>query len=341
MQKISELLPGLLPASATIPEPMERDFALTPPTSTPVRRRKSRSVSGLTPTQLRLMKSPAVLSEAPDSVLYQHSSLCQTCLPYRNPGDEVREWERVNGNARIRLEAGPATHPETGRFVRIGLPYGPKPRIILAHLNAEALRTGSPEIEVEASLTAFISRMGLDTNGRNMKAVKDQLARLSTTTIYIGRLEDGEATTDTAKFVGGFRVWFPRSDQRRILWPSTVRLSLEYFTSLQNHAVPLNEAAVAALSHSAMALDVYSWLAQRLHRIPSNKPAVVPWAALQAQFGWHYDRIRDFRQAFLVSLKQVHTQYRAARLEVISKGMRLHQSPPPVPSRIMLLGSGS
>ena len=43
------------------------------------------------------------------------------------------------------------------------------------------------------------------------------------------------------------------------------------------HAVPLNEAAVARLSHSAMGLDIYVWLAQRLHRIAPGSPAFVPW----------------------------------------------------------------
>src|SRR5206468_10557948 len=126
----------------------------------------------------------------------------QTCLPYRDPGEDVLTWERANGNARILLEAGRAVHPESGEFVRVGLPYGPKPRLILAHLNAEALRTQSPVIDVSASLSAFMSRLGLDTNGRNMKAVKEQLARLSTTTIYIGRVEDGRATTNRASIIG-------------------------------------------------------------------------------------------------------------------------------------------
>jgi hypothetical protein len=31
--------------------------------------------------------------------------------------------------------------------------------------------------------------------------------------------------------------------------------------------VPLNAAAEARLSHGAMALGVYTWLAQRLHRV--------------------------------------------------------------------------
>jgi hypothetical protein len=35
---------------------------------------------------------------------------------------------------------------------------GPKPRLILAHLNAEAPRLGSPEVTMEDSLSAFVSR---------------------------------------------------------------------------------------------------------------------------------------------------------------------------------------
>jgi hypothetical protein len=70
-------------------------------------------------------------------------------MPYRNPGDSTRVWDRKQGRAHLRIEAGSALHPEKETFVDIGLPWGPKPRLILTYLNAEALRTGSPVIEVE------------------------------------------------------------------------------------------------------------------------------------------------------------------------------------------------
>ena len=70
-----------------------------------------------------------------------------------------------------------------------------------------------------------------------------------------------------------------------MLWPSVVRLSQEYFESLASHAVPLDERAIAALANSPVALDVYAWLAQRLHRIPKNKLQQVSWPALYEQFG--------------------------------------------------------
>ena len=70
----------------------------------------------------------------------------------------------------------------------------------------------------------------------------------------------------------------------------TIQLSLDYFDSLQEHAVPLNEADLAALAHSALALDLYCWLAQRLHRVNPARPAFIQWPALKQQFGPDYGR---------------------------------------------------
>ena len=122
-----------------------------------------------------------------------------------------------------------------------------------------------------------------------------------------------------------------------MLWPSTVRLSLDYFESLQHHAVPLDERAVAALSHSAMGLDIYAWLAQRLHRVSPAKPAFIPWTAIKEQFGWHYGRMDNFKRVFRQTLDMVLSQYRGARLELDDRGMTLRNSPPPVKGRMALI----
>ena len=290
------------------------------------------------PIQRRLIESSvAIEQDDPETILFQHTVFCQTGLPYRDPGDNMREWERVNGNAHLEVIAGKVMHPEQGRLVPLGLPWGAKPRLILAHLNAQALRTGSPVIEVEDSLTAFVRRLRLDPKGRNMRAIKSQLARLSAASIRLGILHDGHALTINSQIVTAFDLWFPKDERQRVLWPSTVRLSLDYFTSLQKHAVPLDERAIAALSNSAMGLDVYAWLAQRLRRVSPTSPAFIPWVALKQQFGWHYGRMRDFRRVFTQTLKVVHTQYRAANVALDERGLTLRQSPPPIKGRVTVI----
>ena len=288
--------------------------------------------------QKRLVESAVeIAGEDAASILYQHSVFCQTCLPYRNPGDGLRMWERINGNAHLQILAGAAMHPELKRMVSVGLPYGPKPRLILAYLNSEAVRQQSPIIDIDRSLTSFVKRLRLDTGGRTISSIKDQLARLAASSIRLGMVQHGHALTINTQIVTAFDIWFPKDNQQRVLWPSTVKLSSEYFESLIKHAIPLDDRALAALSGNAMALDVYCWLAQRLWRINWGQKVFVPWSQLKSQFGWHYARMNDFKKEFRVTLQQVHSQYAGARLDLDGRGMTLFHSPSPVRGREPLL----
>ena len=86
-----------------------------------------------------------------------------------------------------------------------------------------------------------------------------------------------------------------------------------------------------------MGLDIYCWLAQRLHRISPFKPQFIPWTALKEQFGWNYSRMRKFREVFRLTLDMVASQYRGARVELDDHGMTLRNSPPPIPSRFAVV----
>ena len=219
-------------------------------------------------------------------------------MPYRDPG-EIRLWKRSQGAVHLEVEAGRAFHPRKADFVDVGLPFGPKPRLILAYLNGEALKTGSPVIEVEESLTAFVQRIGLCQDGRSICIVKGQLSRLAASEIRLAlAYGDQQARQVNAHIVGEFDLWFPKDTRQRVLWPTTVRLDPRYFDSLQRHAVPLDERAVAALSHSAMGLDIYAWLAQRLHRVEPGQPAFIPWKCIKEQFGHQYGRMDNFKRVF-------------------------------------------
>ncbi len=204
---------------------------------------------------------------------------------------------------------------------------------MLIHLATEAVRTGSPVVDVEESMTAFARSLGMETNGQQLRSLKDQLARLAAATVRMGVVEEGRAVQVQTQFVSAFDLWFPKQADQRVLWPSTVRLSEEYFQSLGQHAVPLDHRAVAALASSSMALDVYVWLAQRLHRVPTGKPQFIAWASLHEQFGQGFARIRDFRRRFLQTLHHVESAYPAARLSADDGGLTLSHSPPPVAPR--------
>jgi hypothetical protein len=284
-----------------------------------------------------------IATSAPEDLAFTHSVLAQTSLPTAKPPDGMLRWERRQGKATLLVVAGEALDPQTQKFAQLPLPYGPKARLLLMHLNSEAVRRQSPVIPVEDSMTAFFRRlMGRTQDGRQIRMLKAQLASLAAATFRLGIMQgDDRALQVDTKVVSAFDLWFPKNDTQRVLWPSTLRLSLDYYESLTRFAVPLDERAIAALAHSAMALDIYCWLAQRLHRIPAGQPQFIPWAAAYDQFGQGYREIRKFRRDFLALLAQVKAAYPAARLSNDPRGLTLEASQPPVLKRIVQVGGVS
>jgi len=299
-------------------------------------------VNRVVPTAV--VKTPA-RNHSPDDqsdLCYQHSIFCQMRLPYRNPGD-ASSWTRRQGDRILTIEAGHKTDPATGEDTPAEIPWGTKARLILAHVNGEALRQSSPEIEVGKTLYAFVKRITrCHANGREMKVFNDQLTNLGAATIYFKFRNDSPSEHRLQKrrcmVIAGVEVW-AKKGRSIYAWNSHLHLSHEYFESLKEHAVPLNEAALAELSQNAMALDVYAWLAERLHRIHPPTPAFIPWPGLQEQFGDGYQRMDNFKSRFAEVLKRVQAQYQRAQIELNGKGMIAHHSAPPVAKRLFAADS--
>lgn len=187
---------------------------------------KPNKLQPLSSVRRRLLESAA--REESRNIIFQHTVLAQTSLPYRNPGDDVRRWERTQGEVHLLVQAGVARHPRDRRWIEQGLPWGTKPRLILAHLNREALlnRPPSPEINVGTSLTAFVERIRGFEHGREIRAFKDQLTRLAAARISLANhyAEDRVCQIE-ARIVGSFDLWLEKDHRQRVLWPSTVVLS--------------------------------------------------------------------------------------------------------------------
>jgi hypothetical protein len=172
---------------------------------------KEKAAPKLTLVQKRAINASVEISlSPPEDIAYQHTVFCQTCLPYRDPGDEVREWKRQQGRVFLLVEAGQAYHPELQDFVKVGLPFGPKARLILAHLNGEALRQDSPLVRVENTLTGFVRRIqdpfkaGRSPTGPEIRKFKDQLVRVSASTMRLAVDVDSRMLQVNSQIVGVF-----------------------------------------------------------------------------------------------------------------------------------------
>jgi len=282
----------------------------------------------------------------PAELRYLHIVLAQCGLPYREPEAGVQFYEKRNGRTSLILTPGVLLDPKTRKPTMQGIPYGAKPRLLMIHLCTEAKLRKSPEVEIADSMSAFMHDLGLGvTGGKNgsIGRFKEQLSRLAATRMQLLFQDDEKVSMVNATSpISRYDVWFPRSPNQRMLWPTTVTLSNEFYESLMGqNALPLDARAIRALQQSAMALDVYTWLAHRLRRVPRNRPAPISWFALQTQFGPEYNDRYKFRQDFKEAVTKVLAVYPGARVDLPhnSGTLTLRHSPPPVPSRSRTLSA--
>jgi len=98
-----------------------------------------------------------IRQNAAAEISYQHTVLCQTGFPYRETS--LRRWERRNGRVFLEIEAGRALDPDTERYVDLPLPFGSKARLILIYLCSTAVRLQSQTIDVDRTMTSFITQL--------------------------------------------------------------------------------------------------------------------------------------------------------------------------------------
>lgn len=265
---------------------------------------------------------------------YLPAVLCQVGLP-RSP-TEGRTFERTSGNVSLQVEAGTVWDGKGWQHQPI--PYGVRPRLALVHIATQAIRTNSRTVDVGGSVNAFLTELGLDNGGKAYRQMRQQMTALAACTLRLGRVDTRNiagverdfAVTLEAKPFRQFEAWIDSSGSQPSLWPTEVELTQEFFESIRATAVPLEHRALAQLSHSALALDLYTWLAHRLYRVRRGGSRI-SWAALQEQFGTEYRDRKQFKREFKRRLRETLTAYPDAKVEEVDGGLMLRASPPPIP----------
>ena len=283
--------------------------------------------------------SVEIEQEDPLEIVYQHSLFCQVALPRRRP--EGRTFERSYRNGSVCMEAGKLWNGH--QWLEQPLPAGPKPRLALMHIHSQAIKTRSPYVDIGRSCAEFLDRLGLNTDGGSTyRLFKREMKALAACRLTLGYTEAGKIITLNTQPISRFEAWLtPDGDYAPALWPAELRLSQEYFESLQEHAVPLDPRAVSALAHSALALDVYSFLARRLHSL--QKPVKVTWHQFHAQFGQEFtgqDAVKNFRREFLPAIRASLALYPEAKVDEVRGGLLLKPSMPPVHARSVAISHG-
>lgn len=256
-----------------------------------------------------------------DALGFLARAMVQATLPHRRVAGT--EFERRNGAFRLSLLAPSA----------VGLPYGSIPRLLLAWLTTEAVRTKSRELVLGDSLSAFMRELGLiPTGGRwgSIGRLKAQTARLFAATVSCVYEGDGRTALLGYRLADKAMLWWDaQRPAQAALWASTVVLSEPFYAEVINRPVPVDMRALRILKRSPLALDLYAWLTYRMSYL--SKPTTIPWVALAAQFGSDYGRLRDFKAAFVGELRKVEIVYPDLRVSPDDGGLTLLPSKPHIP----------
>lgn len=277
------------------------------------------------------------LHDRPD---YLHAIMCQLGLPRSR--QESRTFKRSVGSASMLLQAGHRADAKGG-WTELPLPYGSKPRLALIHISSEAVRTQSPHIDVSDGIVPFLKNAGISINGQGFKLFKDQMTYLSACEMNLAWTHGDRLDQMKCAPVQSFSAWADPFTAQSAFWPDELTLGHEFFETLCAHAVPLDPRAIYALKGSALALDIYSWMAYRLCKIRKDSGQKLYWKNLRDQFGQEYACPKNFKKAFSSALRQVMTVYPDAKVRTEQGGIRFYPSPPPIRKKrvVVKLPNGS
>ena len=276
-----------------------------------------------TKTARRLIEiATGVLADESDDRVFTHPVLCLTILPHRaRPEREI--WKRVNGPYTLMVQP---TADHDGTYY--GVPHGSKARLILLYLQTEAVKTNSRVIELGTSMRRWLRSMGVTITGPNYQEVRRQAQKIERALVSFTFTSEGTTVSWQDTIIrGSFER--PCSDEVR-----TVELSESFFKSITERPVPVCEAAIRLLGERCMALDLYLWLAYRLHSL--QRPTVVSWASLHSQFGAATRLLKHFKPHFAREIEAALAAYPDARVDLTEDGVRLHPSPSPTGSILRL-----
>lgn len=208
-------------------------------------------------------------------------------LPYRDPGKDCKNWHRKNGNVSIDVVSG----YEDG--IPIGLPYGTYPRLILAYLITQAVKTQNPTIYLGKSFSHFLTLLDIKKGGKTYKQLHKQLERtLSASFAWTYRTDKQWSRANIQISYDSQLWWDEKQPEQQSLWESYIRFNMDFYNEIMRNAVPLDLRVLANLKNSPLGLDLYMFIAWRTFKL--DKPVYVSWENLQEQLGGQYHDIKFF-----------------------------------------------
>ena len=267
-------------------------------------------------------------SEADSDLGFMARMMTLCSLPRTNPGNQHR-YVRRNGPYTLVMSA-------TGLHK---LPFGNLPRLILAWLCTEAVRTQSRELVLGRSLAEFMRTLGIyhNSGGRGgvQTRLRNQMNRLFGCTVSLIYEDESGFVRVTSSVADKQEFWWSNHKPDELsLWESKIELGEKFFNEIIRHPVPLDMNTLTALKRSTLGLDLYLWLVYRTFAL--RAPQRLTWKQLYQQFGAHPAQASDkftvhaFRYKVLRELKKIKLAWPALNYSTPPGVLILHPSTPAI-----------
>jgi len=265
-----------------------------------------------------------------DGKEFDHGYIAQAVVLASIPHSKPKEtyFRRQNGDYTLKMIADP----------EIGLPYGSIPRLLLAWITTEAVRTKNRELVLGESLAGFMRQLDIEPTGGKkgtITALRQQIKRLFATMISFTYSDNEHDAGVNMLIIDGYDLWWsPKNINQTGLWKSTMTLNEKFFKEITSRPIVFYTYALKLLRKSPMALDIYMWLTYK--NSYSKNPITIPWESLQLQFGASYPMTtqgkQDFKRKFTEAIKKVKAVYpEAKKVEILPEGLRYVPGQPHVP----------
>ena len=239
-------------------------------------------------------------SEADPDLGFMARTMALCSLPRTNPGNRLR-YVRCNGPYTLVMNAGGLNK----------LPYGNLPRLLMAWVSTEAVRTGSREIVLGKSLSEFMRSLGVYSSAGGVATrLRNQMRRLFHCTVSLIYEDERGAASASSLVADRTEFWWnERKPDEPMLWDSKIYLGEAFFNEIIRHPVPIEINTLTALKRSTLGLDLYLWLVYRTFAL--RAPLRLSWRQVYRQFGVDPDKDSDkrtvdnFRTKCLRELKKI------------------------------------
>lgn len=222
-------------------------------------------------------------------------------LPYRDLSKDRKVWVRKNG--KVSIIVSPA-YDQNGKSM--GIPYGSYPRLILAYIITQVVKTQSSHINLGKGFRDFIELIGLEKGGHQFRNVKKQLERiLSASFSWVYETGKMQSRTNIQISHQSQLWWNPKIPNQQTLWESYIELNHHFFNEIICNAVPLDLRILGILKNSPLGLDLYMFIAWRTFKI--DTPVYISWENLQEQLGGQYTDLKEFSRKCRFHIKRIQS----------------------------------